>query len=451
MARRTASRRSSLIRHLLPPRWHSLLLSAKSTAPRARMPHPAARRDESLALGRQPALHAPRRRGQRGEQHRDAEAVDQHLAVAERVDVDEGVRVLVHERPAHERVRQPQQREAERGDDGAPVDARSRAERQPPDDRRRRHHVVEHRVGDDRPALVVHDRAQHHEVDRTRDGDAHQRVQPQHAPPPAVARRGRRARVAAATMTSTLLCTVKKLSSRTSRTPRVSSVAVAVSTSWSRRFAVATSARDCVPRPRQRHERTVGGSPRSIAAVDRYGDDVLAGDWKVPVRGRSTEVAADGGSGRGGRRDRLVRSRRPYREGRRRPRRAPGGPAWPRPRVPAGPGLPARRATRSSSPSRCRLRPLRRGPRAPPAAPPRCRGRGRGSLAAHASGSRDATTPSWWRRSGVTTCGSRVWSSRCWTASTTSPPRCATSLPSRAGDWACSSTTSCPARRSRGW
>ncbi|MGN6300814.1 MAG: DUF3097 domain-containing protein [Angustibacter sp.] len=26
--------------------------------------------------------------------------------------------------------------------------------------------------------------------------------------------------------------------------------------------------------------------------MDRYGDDVLAGDWKVPARGRSTEVAA---------------------------------------------------------------------------------------------------------------------------------------------------------------
>jgi hypothetical protein len=29
--------------------------------------------------------------------------------------------------------------------------------------------------------------------------------------------------------------------------------------------------------------------------VDRYGDDVLAGDWKVPARGRSTEVAAQTG------------------------------------------------------------------------------------------------------------------------------------------------------------
>ncbi|MGN6610151.1 MAG: DUF3097 domain-containing protein [Angustibacter sp.] len=29
--------------------------------------------------------------------------------------------------------------------------------------------------------------------------------------------------------------------------------------------------------------------------MDRYGDDVLAGDWKVPARGRSTEVAAQTG------------------------------------------------------------------------------------------------------------------------------------------------------------
>ena len=43
--------------------------------------------------------------------------------------------------------------------------------------------------------------------------------------------------------------------------------------------------------------------------------------------------------------------------------------------------------------------------------------------------SRASTTPSWSRRSGATTCGSRAWSSRCWTASTTWPPRSATSRP----------------------
>jgi hypothetical protein len=33
--------------------------------------------------------------------------------------------------------------------------------------------------------------------------------------------------------------------------------------------------------------------PRSIAAVDRYREDVLAGDWKTPPRGRSAPVVAE--------------------------------------------------------------------------------------------------------------------------------------------------------------
>ncbi len=37
--------------------------------------------------------------------------------------------------------------------------------------------------------------------------------------------------------------------------------------------------------------------PASLAAVvDRYGDDVLGGDWRRPLRGRSTEVAAERGT-----------------------------------------------------------------------------------------------------------------------------------------------------------
>jgi hypothetical protein len=37
--------------------------------------------------------------------------------------------------------------------------------------------------------------------------------------------------------------------------------------------------------------------PASLAAVvDRYGDDVLGGDWRRPPRGRSTEVAAESGT-----------------------------------------------------------------------------------------------------------------------------------------------------------
>ena len=37
--------------------------------------------------------------------------------------------------------------------------------------------------------------------------------------------------------------------------------------------------------------------PASLAAVvDRYGDDVLRGDWRRPLRGRSTEVAAERGT-----------------------------------------------------------------------------------------------------------------------------------------------------------
>ena len=167
----------------------------------------------------------------------------------------------------------------------------------------------------------------------------------------------------------------------------------------------------------------------SIAAVDRYSEDVLAGDWKVPPRGRSTEVSRrDRARGRG-RRDRLVRRRRAHREGRRRARRAPGGPARPGSRLPAR----ARASCWTARP--CVLvaphgagRPAPRRP-APPAGRPWCATTGPAAPAAPGSGSRASTTPSWSRRSGATTCGSRASSWRCWTASTTSRRPCATSRP----------------------
>ena len=123
---------------------------------------------------------------------------------------------------------------------------------------------------------------------------------------------------------------------------------------------------------------------------------------------------------------------------------------------PIGPGLPARRRPGRAHPAD-RGRPRRpaggqggllpygervarrrRGPR-----PRRLAGRG--------SSSRAATTPSWSRRSGATTCASRAWWSRCSTASTTWPGRSATSARAPRAGWACSSTTSCRAPRRAGW
>ena len=92
-----------------------------------------------------------------------------------------------------------------------------------------------------------------------------------------------------------------------------------------------------------------------------------------------------------------------------RPRRVPGG----RPAVTLVP--PARR------------RPRRRA--GPPRGPPPCRTGRLGWPGPAASWSRASTTPSWWRRCGATTCGSRAsWSSGS-TAWTTSPTRSTSSDP----------------------
>ena len=66
------------------------------------------------------------------------------------------------------------------------------------------------------------------------------------------------------------------------------------------------------------------------------------------------------------------------------------------------------------------------------------------------STSRAGTTPSSWRRSGATTCGSRAWSWSTSAASTTWPTTCVTSVPARTAGSGCWSTTSCPARRRAG-
>ena len=90
------------------------------------------------------------------------------------------------------------------------------------------------------------------------------------------------------------------------------------------------------------------------------------------------------------------------------------------PHVPAGPGLLARRRARGADRTGARRR--------RPARPTRTASgsvavptRAPGWPAAAGSGSRASTTPSSWRRSGATTCGSRASSSSCSTASTTSP------------------------------
>ena len=163
-------------------------------------------------------------------------------------------------------------------------------------------------------------------------------------------------------------------------------------------------------------------------------------------RGRAVEIAGRQGPGRRGGHHRLVRRDR---HGRARPRHGdPGGPARQAAHLPARPGLPAR--GHAGDPGR------RRPARARGADPHRVRARSPcpaprpGSPGPAGSSSRAATTPSWSRRSGATTCGSRAWSWSTSTASTTSPSTCATSGPAPSAGSACSSTTWCPAPRRAG-
>ena len=191
------------------------------------------------------------------------------------------------------------------------------------------------------------------------------------------------------------------------------------------------------------------------SVTDRYGSDVLVRRLATARRaGAPSRSTAETGPGRRGRRDRLVRRRRAGREGRRDARRAPRGPARAHQGLPARPGLPARRRAgrahpttarrpRRSWPRRARPPPARRAARGPSRAP------GPGWRAGRGSSSRASTTPSWSRRSGAPTCGSRAWSSRCSTASTTSSAAIARlRSPGPGAGWACSSTTSCRAPRS---
>ncbi|MCU1535770.1 MAG: hypothetical protein JWP82_121, partial [Humibacillus sp.] len=46
--------------------------------------------------------------------------------------------------------------------------------------------------------------------------------------------------------------------------------------------------------PRQRFAAD-GIRSLTVCPIDRYGSDVLSGDWRVPRRGRSTELAAEPG------------------------------------------------------------------------------------------------------------------------------------------------------------
>ena len=112
---------------------------------------------------------------------------------------------------------------------------------------------------------------------------------------------------------------------------------------------------------RPRREAVGAAYPASVS--DRYGSDVLSGDWKVPAAGPLPRGRGRDRPGRRGRRDRLVRRRGPGREGRRHARRPPRGPARPHQGLPDGPGFPARRRPGRPDPAhRGRPRAARRGP-----------------------------------------------------------------------------------------
>ncbi len=64
---------------------------------------------------------------------------------------------------------------------------------------------------------------------------------------------------------------------------------------------------------------------------------------------------------------------------------------------------------------------------------------------------RAATTPSWWRRCGATTCAWRAWWSSCWTGLTTWSRWSGASARDRGGGWGCCWTTWWTGRRRHGW
>src|SRR3954453_20632960 len=179
--------------------------------------------------------------------------------------------------------------------------------------------------------------------------------------------------------------------------------------------------------------------------TDRYGSDVLRGDWRAPARGRAVPAVAEIGAvveevmtdfvGAIVAVDRDLGTL--TLEDRRSKRRT----------FPLGPGfLLEGRPGELSAP--VRARPARGAGLAPPARPARRRARSRSTASGPAwpgpagSSWRGVTTPSWWRRSGATTCGWRAWSWSTSPASTTWPATCATSVPVRNAVSACWSTTS---------
>ena len=179
---------------------------------------------------------------------------------------------------------------------------------------------------------------------------------------------------------------------------------------------------------------TVEGMP------DRYGTDVLATDWRAPQRGRAVEATAELGAvveevqcdfcGEIVAVDRdLDTLTLEDRRGRR--RSFPLGTGFLLEGKPVILRAPVRKRTHQAGPHGLRL-----GGGAA--------ARGRGWRGPAGSTSRAATTPSWSRGSGATTCGSRAWSSSSSAASTTSPVTCAASSPARAAGSACWSTTSSP-------
>ena len=188
-------------------------------------------------------------------------------------------------------------------------------------------------------------------------------------------------------------------------------------------------------------------SVRVPVPLDRYGTDVLSGDWRVPEERTRRRGADRDRHGRRGGHHRLVRRGR-----RRRPRHRhadPGGPPRQAAYVPARPGLPARGQAGDPHPPGPRRRTGRPHAYGVRARSP-CHGARPASPAPAGSSSRAATTPSSSRRSGATTCASRASSWSTSAASTTSPTTCATSSPARSAASACWSTTWCRGRRRRG-
>ena len=140
---------------------------------------------------------------------------------------------------------------------------------------------------------------------------------------------------------------------------------------------------------RARMPATSARTSRSLAAVtDRYGGDVLGGDWRRPPRGRSAEVAAETGLVVEDVETGWVRRRRARREGRRGARRAPGGPARPHQGLPARPRLPVDGAPGRAHPARRAAGPRCSGRGGPPRGPRAARAPSQGARARVAPGSR---------------------------------------------------------------